>query len=527
MKKKILFFVFAATCAVSFCASKKSGAAQKNSAFESLEFFYSASADFPENFAGNLWADSKYVFAYGAKLRLSAFEFRYFNSCGKTRGEDLWKIKCADDYYDVFEKKRNSLKINLQEFEKNLDAQIAFGSLGISSRMKNPPLSTTLSPFVSALSDAASLSPSFPTKTSAKKDDAIFAKMTFHSIENLSNETIRFLPVHAEFLCSKNEIDDEKIPYIWTLRGGFLYKNFLKVTNGFWFERYYAQSSSAADVVWWSEIPIWRSALFNSFMNETTISIPFFKNKFIFGVTENFESSGRFWFRDEAVFRAGSFALSLGAFASDNIFLKQSIPIVASGGAKKYSLWQIKFVPEICVFLPKRATLKFGAGGFLESRIENYEKKNQFESLDAKFSTGAKFSGKINSAKLTFSVSEMKLRQNLNEGKEAELPKISATANYSHKFKNKRRVSSSASFSVKLNRDEMKKEFSESVRVYYYPGVPFLKSVSLGASASQKKSTGKKFAPFAKASFSFNLKKVKINADICVNSNFKISAENP
>lgn len=522
MKKIISFFVLAASCAAMFCASGKSGAAQKNSPFESLEFFGSASMYFPENFEGDFWADSKYVFAYGAKLRLSAFEFRYFNSCGKTSGEDLWKINSADDYYDVFEKSRKSLKINLQEFEKNLDAEIALGSLGISSRMKNPPLSTVLSPFVSTLSDAASFSPSLPTKTSAKKDDSFFARMTFHSIEKLSNETIRFLPAHVEFVCTKNEIDGEKIPYLWTLRSGFLYKNFLKVTSGFWFERYYAQSSSVADVVWWSEIPVWNSALFNSFMNETTIAIPFFKNKFIFGITENFESQGRFWFRDEAVFRAGSFAFAFGAFASDNISLKQSIPLVASGGAKKYSLWQIKFVPEICVFLPKRATLKFGAGGFLESRIENYEKKNQFESLDAKFSTGAKFSGKTNSAKLTFSVSEIKLRQNLKEGENAELPKISATANYSHKFKNKKRVSSSASFSAKLSRDETKKEFSESVRVYYYPGISFLKSVSVGASASQKKSYGKKFAPFAKASFSFNLKKIKINADVCLNSNFKI-----
>ncbi|MDE6719982.1 MAG: hypothetical protein K2J68_09035, partial [Treponemataceae bacterium] len=159
MKKIISFLVFAASCAALFCASEKSGAAQKNSPFESLEFFGSASMYFPENFAGDFWADSKYVFAYGAKLRLSAFEFRYFNSCGKTSGEDLWKINSADDYYDVFEKSRKSLKINLQEFEKNLDAEIALGSLGISSRMKNPPLSTTLSPFVSALSDAASFSP--------------------------------------------------------------------------------------------------------------------------------------------------------------------------------------------------------------------------------------------------------------------------------------------------------------------------------------------------------------------------------
>ena len=75
---------------------------------------------------------------------------------------------------------------------------------------------------------------------------------------------------------------------------------------------------------------------------------------------------------------------------------------------------------------------------------------------------------------------------------------------------------------MKLSRDETKKEFSESVRVYYYPGVPFLKSVSIGASASQKKSYGKKIAPFAKASFSFNLKKIKINADVCLNSNLKI-----
>lgn len=522
MKKMILLFVFAAACAALFCAPNTSGAAQNNSAFESLEFFSSASIDFPENFAGELWADSKYVFAYGAKLRVSAFEIRYFNSCGKTSGADLWNIRCADDYYDVFEKSRNSLKIDLQKFEKNLDAEIAFGSLGVSSRMKNPPLSTTLSPFVSALSDAASLSPSLPTKTSTKKDDSLFARMTFHSIEMLSNETVRFLPAHAEFVCTKNEIDSEKIPHVWTLRGGFLYKNFLKVTNGFWFERYYAQSSSEADIVWWSEIPVWNSALFNSFMNETTIAIPFFKNKFSFGITENSESQGRFWFRDEAVFRAGSFSFALGAFASDSAFLKQAVPLVASGGAQKYSLWQIKFVPELCIFLPKRATLKFGAGGFLESRVENYGKKNQYESLDAKIAAGAKFSGIIHSAKLTVSVSEIKDIRHAKAAEGKELPKIAAAAYYSRKFKNKRRISSSASFSVKLNQDEAKTEFTESARIYYYPGGHFLKSVSIGASASQKKSSGNKFAPFAKASFLFSLKKIKINADICVNSNFKI-----
>ena len=522
MKKTISFFVFVVACAASICALEKSSAAQKNSAFELLDFFYTASMDFPENFEGDFWADSKYTFSYGAKLRLSAFEFRYFNSCGKTLGEDLWKIKSAEEYYDVFEKSRHSLKIDLKKFEKELEAEIALGSLGMSSRMKNPPLSTVLSPFVSSLSDAANLSPALPTKTSTTKDDSIFARMTFHSIERLSNETVRFLPVHAEFFCSKNEIDSEKVPYVWTLRSGFFYKNFLKVTNGFWFERYYAQSSSEADVVWWSEIPVWNSALFNSFMNETTIAIPFFKNKFIFGITENSESQGRFWFRDEAVFRAGSFSFALGAFASDSVFLKQILPLVASGGANKYSVWQIKFVPEICIFLPKRATLKLGAGGFLEKRVENYGKKSQYESLDTKFSTGAKFSGKINSAKLTFSVSEIKDIRHAKESDTRELPKFSAAAYYSHKFKNKRRISSSASFSVKLNQDEMKTEFTESARLYYYPGVNFLKSVSLGATASQKKSTGKKFVPFAKASFLFDLKKIKINADICVNSNFKI-----
>ena len=232
-----------------------------------INLYWSGSYCAPQNFEGgtdNLARDSSYSFAQGIKINWDALDFRLFNSCKKTVGADFCSIKNFSDWEEIFCNRRASLVFDFSKKQKFLKTKIALGSLRLYSQKRLAPFSTVTSPFVASLQDAGGLCASLPTKTSTVQPDCFYGSASLEFPKEYSSDTIRVMPLRAEFAISRNKADPDKAPWTASLRGGFFYMNFFKATAGVLFSRYYYSEQAKADIDWFGEIPTAKSSLFNS-----------------------------------------------------------------------------------------------------------------------------------------------------------------------------------------------------------------------------------------------------------------------
>lgn len=480
-----------------------------------LNIYGSSTWRAPKNFEGDIAADSSYAFSYGFKLDFGALDSRFFNSCSKRGGADFWSIKSFGDYEAVFNKRRWSVSLDLSKFSGELSGSVALGSLKFYSQKRDRPFSVSLSPFAASVGDAGGMSASLPTKSSSAQPDAIYADVSLKTVKNFSTETVRFMPLRAQLGVCKNESDPDKAPFFLAADGGFFYMNFLKVTGGFSFRRSYFEEKSVAAADWIEEIPVWKSELLNAASADLAIEIPHLKSRATFGIAESMASLGRWTLAQEFLTRAGAFSLSAALFASDNIFSETKTPYTAANAVEYKKLWQAKIAPQFDFKLAGGRRLKIGAAALLEERLVDYEKKTEHNSLEARFSAGFQIAGTVNAFRLVGTSGAAVLRQTPAQETVTPLPKASVTAAFSHNFSGGRggrlSVTCGASFQPEFYWE--KREWTERLKVCYYPRSLFLTSVSAGFEASQKEDK-RKFEPSASANFLFKLKGLRLNASV-------------
>lgn len=486
-----------------------------------VNLYWSGSYYAPKNMEGDVPADSSYAFSYGLKLNWDALDFRLFNSCKKTGGGGFWPATSFGDYEKIFDRRRASVALDFSKRQKVLKTKVAAGSLRLYSQKRIAPFSASASPFVSSLADSGALLASLPTKSSSPQDDSIYIAAALSVPKEWGGESVRLMPIKAEFAVTKNEADPGKAPFLASARGGFFYQNWLKATGGIFFGRRYSEERlDAAEIDWFASVPIWRSELSNLCAADFCVEIPFLKSRTTFGIAEGRDSLGkkslgRSTLAQEFLFTMGNFSLSAAAFASDNIFCGQKTPYVAANGKEYKKLWQAKITPQI-VFKPKNGpAVKIGLGGFVEEQIKDYSKKTERRSLEAKAAAGLQLSAKKDLFKLTAGLSSVTLRQIPSQEKAPPLPKISAAFYYSHMFygplAGRLALSGGASFQPEL--DWQKREWTERFKAAFYPKRGFLSCVSAGFSASQKDGNHK-FEPSAAAGFLFKARAVRVNASV-------------
>lgn len=457
------------------------------------DFYWSGDFSLPEN---------KTKFSHGAKLRLSVMELRYFDSFEK--------------YQDVLENQRYSLAFDLSKFSSRIGAKIVLGKIKGGTSMRVSKLTSAPGPFVSDLSDAGTLKVTLPSKSSASKELAAFCSVKISPAKKWTESGFRILPFSMQGFVCENRVNQDMPPFWLGASGGFLYKNCFRLTESFFFRRYFCRVEETADARWFMQIPVRTDALLNSFCNELSFSFPYFSDKITFCAQEEKESLTRFWIRNEALLNAGSFKLSVQLFLPDNFFIDEKTPFSSFSSQSYKQIWQAKIVPEMTLFLDNAAWVKFGAGAFFEEKILNYGKKSECNSVEAKFSTGAQFHSKKNSAKITGTVGMLVLHQEPDFHKAKDFPLFSVNANFSHKFGgNGGTITLSGGASFQPEHNWQKRKWTESMKISYSPKNFFLTKVSAGFSASQK--DGKNtISPGAAAAFLVKCRKVNLNTTVSV-----------
>ncbi len=486
-----------------------------------VNLYWSGSYYAPKNMEGDVPADSSYAFSYGLKLNWDALDFRLFNSCKKTGGGDFWSVKSFGDYEKIFDRRRASVALDFSKRQKVLKTKVAAGSIRLYTQKRIAPFSSVASPLAFGVADSGALVASLPTKSSSPQDDSIYAAAALSVPKEWGGESVRIMPIKAEFAVTKNAAEPDKAPFLASARGGFFYQNWLKATGGLlWGRRYSEEKSEAAEIDWFDSVPIWRSELSSFSAVDFCVEIPFLKSRTTFGIAEGRDSLGkkslgRSTFAQELLFTMGNFSLSAAAFASDNLFCGQKTPYVAANGKEYKKVWQAKASPQLSFVLRNGSRLKIGLGGFLEEQIKDYSKKTERTSIEAKAAAGVQLCHKRDSAKFTASVGPIVLEQNPSQEKAPPLPKISAAFYYSHifdgPFAGRLVLSGGASFQPEL--DWQKREWTERFKAAFYPKRGFLSCVSAGFSASQKDGRHK-FEPSAAANFLVRLRAVRINASV-------------
>ena len=486
-----------------------------------VNLYWSGCYNAPKNMEGDVPADSSYAFSHGIKLNWDTLDFRLFNSCKKTGGGDFWPMKGFGDYEKIFDRRRASIALDFSKRQKALKTKVAAGSLSLYTQKRVAPFSTAVSPFAFGVPDAGALLASLPTKSSNPQADSIYAAASLSLPAQWGSDTIRFMPLKAEFAATKNASDPDKTPFAASVRGGLFYMNFFKLTAGLLASRsYFEERSEAAEIDWFDAVPVFRSGLCSAWASDLCVEIPFLKSKTTFSVAEGWgsfgqKSLGRAAFAQELLFEAKSFSFAAAFFASDNLFLPDKSPWVAANGREYKKVWQAKIAPQLSFVLRNGGRLKIGAGGFLEEQIKDYSKKSQRTSLEAKAAVGVQLCRKRDSAKLTASAGPIVLKESPGQEKAPPLPKISASFYCSHIFdgplSGRLALSGGASFQPEL--DWQKREWTERFKLAFYPKRGLVSCVSAGFSASQKDGR-RKFEPTAAASFLFRLKCVRLNASV-------------
>ena len=492
----------------------------------------------PKNMEGDIPADSSYAFAYGFKLNFGALDARFFNSCSKTGGADFWGVESFDDYEAIFKKRRWSVSLDLSKFSGEIAGSVALGSLKFYSQKRDRPFSVSLSPFAASVGDAGCLAASLPTKSSSAQADSIFASFSFKTVERFSTEKIRLMPLRAQFGISKNSSDPSKAPFLLSADAGFFYMNFFRLTAGFLFRRSYFEEKFAANVDWIEEIPLCKSELLNAASVDLALEIPHLKSRTTFAIAESPTSLGRWTLAQEFLASAGAFSVSAALFASDNLFAATKTPYVAANSTEYKKNWQAKIAPQLDFKLSGGRRLKIGAAGLLEERLVDFGKKTEHNSLEARFAAGLQIAGKANAFRLVGTSGAAVLRQSPAQETVTPLPKAAATAVFSHSFSGGKGrgaagwgggrlvVTAYASFQPEFYWE--KREWTERLKIAFYPRGAFLSGAWISCQASQKNGAYK-ITPAAAASFLVRLGSVRLNASLSAEFPFILekNAENP
>lgn len=480
-----------------------------------LDLYWAANLYAPKNCEGGFPLDCSYAFAHGFKLDFGALEARHFNSCPKTGGADFLGVDSFGDYEAIFKKRRYSLSLDLSRVSENFQFKCAAGSLKLYSQKRLAPFAPAASPFVSSLGDSGGLQVSLPTKSSSKQDDAIYFCAALPVVKNFGTERLRLMPLKADFAIVKNSSDPSKAPFFAGVGGGFFYMNYFKLTGGIMLGRHYEEERLFAGIDWIAEVPIFKSSLRDVFSADLAWEIPFLKSRSTFSLAESSKSLGRCSFAQELLFEAGRFSLAAAFFASDYIFEPQKKPWTAANGRESKKVWQAKMTPQLAFNLKNSSRLKVGLGAFLEEQIRDYEKKSERQTLEAKLALGLAAASKRDSLKISATCGNLVFWQEPLQPKEPLPPKIGAAAYYSRSFGGKRgfRLAFYGGASWQPDFGWKKSEWTERLKISFYPKGLFLRSFSAGFAASQKEGR-RKFEPSATASFLFRLKCVRLNASV-------------
>ena len=491
-----------------------------------LNLYWSLSFYASKNCQGEILRDSSYAFSHGLKFNWDAFELRLFNSSKKIGGGELWPANAFGDYERIFDRRRYSVSMDFSKWQKTLKTKFSLGSLKLYTQKRIAPFAASASPFAFSLSDSGALLASLPTKSSSPQENSFYAAASLALPKDYGSDTIRFMPVKAEFAISENQSDPGKAPFLASARGGLFYMNFFKLTGGILFARRYFEESGEAAFDWFDSVPIWKSELYSAAAADLCVEIPFVKSRTTFSVAESPASLGRSAFAQELLFEAGIFSLAAAFFASDNLFAARKAPWTAANGKESKKNWQAKITPQIAFKTKNGAAVQLGLGGFLEEQIKDWEKKSSRRSLEAKAAAGFKVCAKRDSLRLAASAGPFVLKENPGQEKAPPLAKISASFYYLHSFlgvkdgsprgssaKSVGRLAISGGASFQPEVDWSKREWTERLKAAYYPRNSFVSSVWAAFEASQKSGTAK-FTPSAAASFLFRLKCVRLNASV-------------
>lgn len=441
--------------------------------------------------------DTQWTAAYGIITSTTGISMRYFNSCPKTSGEEFAQIQNYEDFRRIFDKKRYSVSIDADRLGM-IPLNISAGSLSYSgsvSKLNNPAFTTVLPPFCHIPENAKGISINLPGKSSSCKPDSLFFCYTLPINKKADSKGFSGNDIVFSYACINSESKEKQIS---SIKSGFIWKNLLKASFSSTLISYSHDPVTAS--TWFREKRNFDKTELSGMLQEASITIPFVKNYTAFGILQTPFNENVLWLRNDTLIQAGSFSTNVSFYTRELQSVSYHTSFSVPNQTNEKNIMQLKIIPELCIFLKNRATIKFGAGSGLYKSFENPGIKQYiFEKGNA--SAGIKYSSGCKNGAISFSISNIPLNTIPLQEKVQPLQTYSWSAYWSHKTADGKGFKYSINTSVKLipdyNPEKVKME--EKISFYLYPASGILKSASITLYAEEKENRSKWNASFKTA----------------------------
>ncbi len=457
--------------------------------------------------------DTQWTAAYGIITGAAGINLRYFNSCPKTSGEKLAQIKDYENFLRIFDKKRYSFSVDAGRLGM-IPLNISGGSLSYSgsvSKLNNPAFTTALTPFCHTPENAKGISITLPGKTSSCKPDSLFFSYTLPVNKKTDSKGFSGNDIKFSYACIET---DSKEKQISSINSGFIWKNLLKASFSSTLISYSPDPVTAS--TWFREKSNFDKTGLSGAVQELSIAIPFIKNYTAFGILQTPFNDNVLWMRNDTLFQAGSFSTNVSLYTRELQPDSYQTVFFVPNQTNEKNIMQLKIIPELCIFLKDKATIKFGAGGGLYRSFENPGIK-QYILERENFSAGIKYSSNCKNGAISFLISNIPLKTVPLQEKVQPLQTYSWTAYWSQKTTGGKGFKYSINTSIKLipdyNPEKLKME--EKISLYLYPATGILKSASASLYAEEKENRIKWNTSFKTAwETNFNTFRIKWNMGI-------------
>lgn len=444
---------------------------------------------------------------YGFHLYYGAFDFRAYQKTGSVSFDKLSSVSDFQDFSSFFKTPVWSFSFDSSKYAKTpLTLKFQIGDLSYSgalSKLKNPPLSSSISYFSQSPALSSDLGVTNPTSSSSSK-----TKSTALTIKS-KNLKLSFSADFEGFIKSSVSYTAHPKDFM-TLSFLFCYADFDLISK--------PQTS------WRLSAPVFISDTKTALWSEILLSIPLFRTKIGLGALENPFGTIRLYGTCDMLFHYAFFSLTVSGFLSDSAFVEFPSPVYSISQSKNSVRWQLKANPAFD-FSINRLHIKTGISALYENSTRNSKTQGSLYETQSPFTqtlhltAGISLIGEKNRFSLQYRLTNIDLTDftlmspGLTYSTDEKL-KHSFSLKYTRRFK-PLSLGVSLSASAEPKHLAEKSAFSQTLTAYVYPHKFPVKSASFGVTLDEKNSTVK--PSFSTAiSAEYSTKNLKITGKIGV-----------
>lgn len=443
---------------------------------------------------------------YGFHLYAGPLDLCAYQKTGSVSFDSLSSLQGFSDFTSIFQTPVWALTLDSSKYKKTpLTIKFQIGDLSYSgalSKLRNPPLSSSFSPFSSDPALSSGLSPSPPSSSASSKTKSTAL-------------TVKSKNARLDFSADFDGLVKSSFSYTFRPRD-FLTLGFLLCFADF-------DLISKPQSSWRLSDPAFVSGTKHALSAEFLASVPLLRTKISFGALENPFGAVRLFTNCELLFHYDFFSVTLSGFLGDSAFVEFASPVYSISQSKNSTRYQIKINPMFD-FRAKNCRIKTGITALYENSTSSSltkasPQKTSRPDQKLHLAAGVSLIGDKNRFSLQYRLTNIDLTDftlqspGLTYSTDEKL-KHSLSAKYTHRFKT---LSAAVSLSASAEPKHLasKSSYSQTITAYAYPYKFPIKTASFGVTLDERNSTVK--PSFSGAiSAEFSTKYLKITGKIGV-----------